>query len=121
MIYVEDYPQYQKDLKKLLKRYGSLKEDIEILKSSSIELHHSKAKIDNGGIKEIKNIKSNKFTAYKVKKFACKSLKGEGNRSGLRPIYTFCPLENKITFIELYHKQDKENEDKERLNSFLKE
>ncbi|MEJ7679201.1 MAG: hypothetical protein WKG06_15370 [Segetibacter sp.] len=55
----------------------------------------------------------------KVKKIACKALKGRGVNSGLRLIYAHFEEEQKITFIELYHKNDKENEDKQRiLNNF---
>ena len=51
----------------------------------------------------------------KVKKMACKALKGRGVNSGLRLIYAHFPDEQKITFIELYHKNDKENEDRTRI------
>jgi hypothetical protein len=51
----------------------------------------------------------------KVKKIACKALKGKGVNSGLRLVYAYFPEKNKITFIELYHKIDKENEDKKRI------
>lgn len=56
----------------------------------------------------------------KVKKIACRSLKGRGVNSGLRLIYAHFPDEKKITFIELYHKNDKENEDKARILSNFK-
>jgi len=57
--------------------------------------------------------------AIKVKKIACKSLKGRGVNSGLRLIYAYFKDQEKIIFVELYHKNDKENEDKQRiLNSF---
>ncbi|MBE9480132.1 MAG: hypothetical protein IMY69_00385, partial [Bacteroidetes bacterium] len=51
----------------------------------------------------------------KVKKISCKSLKGKGVNSGLRLIYAFLEEEKRIVFIELYHKNDKENEDRERI------
>ncbi|MBK9731136.1 MAG: hypothetical protein IPO83_07590 [Chitinophagaceae bacterium] len=55
----------------------------------------------------------------KVKKIACKALKGRGVNSGLRLIYAHFEAEQKITFIELYHKNNKEHEDKQRiLNNF---
>ena len=52
---------------------------------------------------------------YKVKKFACKSLKGKGSRTGLRLIYRYDDLEAKVELIEVYYMQDKENEDRERI------
>jgi len=51
----------------------------------------------------------------KVKKIACKTLKGRGVNSGLRLIYAHFKEEEKITFIELYYKNDKENEDRQRI------
>ena len=58
-----------------------------------------------------------KTCVIKVKKVACKALKGRGVNSGLRLIYAYFPDENKITFVELYHKNDKENEDRNRIIS----
>ncbi len=56
---------------------------------------------------------------YQSKKIACRALKGRGVNSGLRLIYAHFQKEEKIIFIELYHKNDKENEDKQRiLNQF---
>lgn len=55
----------------------------------------------------------------KIKKIACKSLKGRGVNSGLRLIYVYFETEQKITFIELYHKSDKPNEDRERILKFI--
>ena len=60
-----------------------------------------------------------KTCVIKVRKIACKSLKGRGVNSGLRLIYAHFELERKIVLIELYHKNDKENEDRQRiLNNF---
>lgn len=42
----------------------------------------------------------------KVKKFACKSLKGKGGHSGIRFTYAYFPFEDKIEFIEIYYKGD---------------
>ena len=62
-------------------------------------------RIDNLGLERI----------IKVKKIACKSLKGRGVNSGLRLIYEHFEAEEKIIFIELYHKNEKENEDRQRI------
>ena len=51
----------------------------------------------------------------KVKKIACKSLKGRGINSGMRLIYAHFPEESKIVFVEIYHKNVKENEDRKRI------
>ena len=49
----------------------------------------------------------------KVKKIACRALKGRGVNSGLRLIYALFPDKQKITFIELYHKNDKGKQNNE--------
>ena len=45
---------------------------------------------------------------------------GRGANSGFRLIYAYFKDEPKIIFVELYHKNDKENEDRQRiLNNFI--
>ena len=55
---------------------------------------------------------------WKIRKFACRSLKGRGVKSGIRVIYSWCKSSSKVVFIEIYFKGDKENEDKERINRY---
>jgi hypothetical protein len=57
---------------------------------------------------------------YKARKFACKSLKGRGVASGIRTTYAYYEKEDKIEFIEIYYKGDKENEDRERILKYYK-
>ena len=102
------------DFKKLIKRFGTLDEDLETLINTSIKLFHFH-KIDNGGIKEMCNLKLNPQKFFKVKKFASKSFKGKGVCSGLRLIYKYDEETSVIEFIEIYYKGDKKNEDKERI------
>jgi mRNA-degrading endonuclease RelE of RelBE toxin-antitoxin system len=51
----------------------------------------------------------------KIKKIASDSFKGRGVNSGLRLIYAYFEEEQKIIFVELYHKNEKENEDRQRI------
>jgi hypothetical protein len=51
----------------------------------------------------------------KVKKIACRSLKGRGVNSGMRLIYAWFEEESRIVFVELYYKGEKEMEDRERI------
>lgn len=106
----ESLNEFDKDLKKLLKRYRSLKSDLEdikiILRIKPDERNPFSFRIDNLGITTC---------VIKVKKISCDSLKGRGVNSGLRLIYAYFSEEQKIVFIELYHKNDKENEDKQRI------
>lgn len=106
----EDLPEFRKDLKKLLKKYRSLNEDLVVLmKDLNDEPGQSPPfsfRIDGLGIETC---------VIKVKKIACKSLKGRGVNSGLRLIYAYFEIEQRIVFVELYHKNDKGIEDRERI------
>ncbi len=106
---------YKKDLKNLLKKYRTLTIDLEVVKKVLEVTPQDKPpfsfRIDNLGLKTC---------VIKVKKIACKTLKGRGVNSGFRLIYAHFEVEQKITFIELYHKSDKENEDRKRITDNFK-
>lgn len=110
----EELVEFKKYLKRLLKKYRSLEEDLSIvrkvLKLEPGERPPFSIRIDGLGIDT---------PVIKVRKIACKSHKGRGVNTGLRLIYAYLEKEKKIVFIELYHKNEKENEDRARiLNSF---
>ncbi|PIP46094.1 MAG: hypothetical protein COX15_01570, partial [Candidatus Colwellbacteria bacterium CG23_combo_of_CG06-09_8_20_14_all_42_19] len=105
---------FQKDLKRLLKKYRTLEDDLETAKRDAIELYHLK-RIDNQSIFPIQGFCTEKIQICKIKKFACKSLKGKGSKSGIRVIYAFYCQNCKVDFIEIYFKGEKENEDRERI------
>lgn len=110
----DELVEFNKDLKNLLKKYRTLNEDLEVVKKvlevTPQERPPFSFRIDNLGLETC---------VIKVKKIACKALKGRGVNSGLRLIYAHFEAEQKIIFIELYHKNDKENEDKQRIiNNF---
>lgn len=105
-----ELPEFQKDLKTLLKKYRTLHDDLQVIKTVLEILPDERPpfsfRIDNLGLETC---------IIKVKKVACKALKGRGVNSGLRLIYAYFQQQKKITFIEIYHKNDKENEDRERI------
>ena len=111
--------EFKKDFKRLAKRFKTLTEDIQTAKRNAIELYHL-LKIDNQSVVQIKDIKSNEVAFYKLKKFACKSLKGKGVRSGIRIIYAYRESLSRVEFIEMYYKSDKENENRERIKAYLR-
>lgn len=112
--------EFARDFKRLLKKFPSLGDDMEITKKFRIELFHIQ-KIDNKSIFEIERIGNNKELQFlKIKKFQCKSLKGRGSKSGIRVIYAFHPASLNVVFIEIYFKGEKENEDRERIKEYLK-
>jgi mRNA-degrading endonuclease RelE of RelBE toxin-antitoxin system len=106
----EQLIEFDKDLKRLLKKYRTLSEDLlvvkAILKIKPDERPPFSFRIDNLGIETC---------IIKIKKIACKALKGRGVNSGLRLIYAYFPDEEKIIFIELYHKNEKAVEDSDRI------
>jgi mRNA-degrading endonuclease YafQ of YafQ-DinJ toxin-antitoxin module len=107
----DELVEFKKDLKNLLKKYRTLNDDLAevktILKKKPNERPPFSFRNDNLGLETC---------IIKVKEIACKALKGRGVNSGLRLIYAHFPDEQKITFIELYHKNDKENEDHNRIS-----
>jgi mRNA-degrading endonuclease RelE of RelBE toxin-antitoxin system len=119
MIY-ETIPEFASDFKKLSKRFKTLKDDFEMLKRVHIEPFHDPAiKLCMHDPVKMEGFCRKNAHSYKVRKFACKALKGRGSNSGLRVIYVYQPELNRITFIEIYFKGDQENENKERLKMFL--
>ncbi len=110
----DEITEFKKDLKALLKKYRTLNEDLSVVKKVLEIMPNERPpfsfRIDGLGIETC---------VIKVKKIACKSLAGRGVNSGLRLIYAHYETENKIIFIEIYHKNDKEIEDRDRIiNNF---
>lgn len=111
---VSRLPEFEKDIKKLLKRFKTLEDDLAIFIKNELNLYH-KLKIDNKGVFQVPGLKIKSSKIYKAKKFACRSLKGKGVQSGIRVIYAYFEEQDKIELIEIYYKGDKENEDRERI------
>ena len=92
----DELAEFQKDLKALLKKYRTLNEDLNVVKKVLEVMPDQRPpfsfRIDNSGVETC---------IIKVKKIACKALKGKGVNSGLRLVYAYFPDKNKITFIEL--------------------
>ena len=110
--------EFKKDFKKLLKKYRSSEEDLKLAKIAAIELFHLK-KINNLSIFSISGCCTEDILICKLKKFACKALKGRGSKSGIRIIYAFHMKTLRVDFIEIYFKADQENEDRERIKQYL--
>ena len=121
----EELDEFKKDLKSLIKKYRTLNEDQEVVKKILETLPEERPpfsfRIDNLEIETC---------VIKVKKIACKALKGRGVNSGLRLIYAYFEelkaikeddeiiqgsREAKIIMVELYHKNKKANEDRDRI------
>jgi len=106
-------PEFERDLKKLKKKFPTLEEDLSILIKSSIILFHLEGIRQD--IVEIPGLGLAPQKFFKVRKFASRSLKGKGAKTGLRLIYKY-EVETKILdLIEIYFKGNKENEDRKRI------
>lgn len=105
---------FEKDFKKLSKRFRSLQEDLDTFIDSQLKPFH-KLSTDNGGVFQLTGLPFTTPKVYKAKKFACKAL-GRGVHSGIRIIYAYFELEDRIEFIEIYFKADKPNEDRRRIS-----
>lgn len=112
-------PEFEKDFKTLQKRFRTLNDDFDRFKQYSLETHFEQ-KIETTAFVKIEGQCGESYTSYKVRKFACRSLKGKGNQSGIRIIFIWEKKTRTITFVEMYFKGDKPLEDKERLKNVIK-
>jgi hypothetical protein len=121
MIYKET-DEFKKDLKKLSKKYKTLTEDLETIKKNTIELYHVK-NINNNSIFPCESQQSKELIdfvrIFKIKKISCRSLKGFGCDTGLRVIYAYYKEDELAEFIQFYHKNESENENRERIREYL--
>lgn len=106
---------FRKDMKRLSKRFRTLEEDVKVVRKVLAVEPDARppfsVRIDGLGITGC---------VIKIRKIACRSLKGKGAESGLRIVYAYFPAESKITMIEIYYKGDKEKEDLNRILEFFK-
>ena len=106
--------EYDNDLKRLQRKYRTLGNDINALKDVLCIKPNPRPpfsfRIDRLGITT--NI-------IKVKKIASDSFKGRGVHSGFRLIYAYFEAERRIVFIELYHKSEKEGENRRRILKYF--
>ena len=111
----DSLPEYEKDLKGLLKKYRTLVSDLEDVKKVLMVQPDARPpfsyRMDGLGIKSC---------VIKIKKIASDSFKGRGSNSGFRLVYAHFEEEGRIIFVELYHKNDKETEDRDRILKHFK-
>lgn len=100
---------FNKQFKKLAKKFRSLEEDLLIAEKNTIKLFHD-LKIDNNSIERVPGLKKGDIEIFKIKKFACRSLMGKGVQSGIRIIYARSIASGDIEYLEIYYKE-KDNTD----------
>ena len=98
-----------KQLKKLIKKFRSLEEDLLVADKNAIKLYHE-MNIDNNSIERVPGLKKGDIEIFKIKKFASRSLKGKGVQSGTRIIYARSIASGDIEYLEIYYKE-KDNTD----------
>lgn len=106
--------EFEKDFKRLSKKFRTLDEDLETFIANQLKLAH-KLNIDNKGVVRISDLGIAYPYIYKARKFSCKALKGKGAASGIRIIYAYYAEEDIIEFIEIYYKGEQANEDRNRI------
>ena len=119
MINYKTLPVFDKDFKALLKRYRTLESDFETFKKYTIETFYEQ-KTPTTAFVPVEGFCGEDYVSNKVRKFACKSLPGRGNQSGIRIIFVWQETLRLATFVEMYFKGDKPEEDRERLGDFVK-
>ncbi|RKY36481.1 MAG: hypothetical protein DRP78_03515 [Candidatus Omnitrophota bacterium] len=106
--------EFEKDFKKLAKKFKTLDDDLNIFITNQLKLTH-KLNINNKGVVRISDLGIEHPKIYKARKFACKALKGKGAASGIRVIYAYYEQDDVIELIEIYYKGNKDNEDREMI------
>jgi len=104
-----ELPKFQKEFKRLRRKYKSLSEDLQ-------EFCNVVSVVPLGNSKHFNVITQTELLYIIKARFFCRYLKG----TSLRIIYSYFEQEQRIEFIELYFKGDKENEDRERIREYLK-
>lgn len=120
MVQFSEYEEFAKEFKKLAKKWNTLAKDFEIF--CKVLKTNPRQHIAISWLWEDVD-----WEFYKVKKFVCRSIAKNSKKSWIRIVY--CYKEDtetiefsEITFIEVYHKNQKANHDIERIqNNFWKD
>lgn len=118
---VDRLPEFDKDIKKLKKKYRTLEKDLDRFLLAQVYMHHIE-KHEVKGLYPIAGLGIKEPKIYKATRFSCQSLKGGGSYSGIRVIYAYSKEENdkdKVTLIEIYYKGVKENENRDRIIKYF--
>lgn len=105
----DELPEFTKEFQRLAKKYRSLPKDLEEFKRVLVVQPLGTGKHFNV-ITKIEGV-----SVLKARLF-CRYLKG----SSLRIIYVYHPKQTAVEFLEIYFKGDKENEDRKRIEEYVK-
>lgn len=118
MINYKTLPEFDKDFKSLLKRFRTLENDFTTFKKFTIETFYEK-NVPTTAFVPIEGFCGEGYVSNKARKFACRSLPGRGNQSGIRIIFVWQEKSRTVTFVEIYFKGDKPEENRNRMKGFL--
>ena len=104
----DELPEFQKELKRLARKYKSLPDDLQ-------EFRNIVSAVPLGNSKHFNVITQTEVLHIVKASLFCRYLKG----SSLRIVYAYFEKNQHIEFIELYYKGDKENEDHDRIKEYL--
>ena len=100
--------EFEKEFKRLFNKYRTLDDDLEKFKKILITT-------PTGIGKNFVTVYSSQTVKIIKARMACRALR---DRS-LRIVYSYFEQEQRVEFIELYYKGDKENEDRDRIKKYL--
>ena len=100
--------EFSREFKKLLKKYKTLKQDLDNFKKSVLAVDFLKNK-------NFDDIYSDERMKIIKARFFCRYLRGKT----LRIIYSLCEEKEEIEFVEIYFKGNKANEDRERIKQYI--
>lgn len=110
-------PEFENDALNLKEKFETLGNDLQVFIETALKLYHD-LHIDNEGIRVLKKLNMKTGKVYEAIKFACRSLKGKGAKSGIKIVYAHFEQEKRIELIEIYYQEDKENPDQERISKY---
>ena len=107
-------PEFERDLAKLLRKYRTLEEDLEVFVDYSLRLYHEKG-LQKGRIERVAGLGFEDPAVFVAKRVACQALKSKGSRTGIRVVWAWFESEGRVELVEIYMKGGKDIEDKARL------
>lgn len=108
MMNFDELPEFQKERKRLARKYRSLSEDLQ-------EFQNVVSAVPLGNSKHFAVIARNETLHVVKARLFCRYLKG----SSLRVIYSYFEQERRIEFIEIYDKGEQKNENRGRVRAYL--
>ncbi|MBR6517822.1 MAG: hypothetical protein IKT40_13400 [Bacilli bacterium] len=126
MIDLDDYtfechPLFDKEFSKIIRKHQcpTLMDDFNRLKIILVQDLLDNDNFSHHICTRIKGLDSNvPYPAFIIKNFRCKGI-NKGSRSGFRLTFVYVKEENYFYFCEIYNKNKKDVEDKNRINNLF--